>query len=49
MGRIETRVAVRRMRAAKTGPEVRLALGQLLVDATMMRGRTRTPGLNLVD
>lgn len=49
MGRMETRVAVRRMRAAETEPEVRLALGQFLVDATMMRGRTRTPALDLLD
>lgn len=49
MGRKETRVTVRRMRAAETEPEVRLALGQLLVDATMTWGRTRKPGLDLVD
>jgi hypothetical protein len=39
---------VRQMRAAEVEPEVR-ALGHLLADATMMRWRTRTPSLDLVD
>ncbi len=40
---------VRQLRAVEVEPEVRLALGELMVDATMMRGRMRTPGLDLVD
>ena len=46
---LETVNRIRRARAKEEEPEVRIALGHLVIDATLIRGRTPKPGENLLD